>query len=118
MSDQKFFAVKTMIDMLQSDQDLKFMVMVFQYNIDDELYRASGLSVSQTLTPNIRQTSDGFECDAFFKPSLLSPKGQKGKEVIRGHIKVRMKVKLEDILVIRGHSSSGEGEPFYLYNVS
>ena len=76
---------------------------------------ASGLTISPHHTPNIRQTQNGFECEAFFPPKMITENGAKGKEVINEVIKVRMQVNLEDILFINGRQKGGQGDQIDLY---
>jgi hypothetical protein len=111
----KFFAVKTMIDMLNSNEPPIFFVMLFKYYIEGEMYRASGLTISSGHTPNIRQTQTGFECDAFFEPHMLTPGGRKGKETVNRVMKVRMKVMYEDIMIITGKTREGRGTQINLF---
>jgi hypothetical protein len=114
---EKFYAVQTMISMLGVKDPPAFFVMLFKYYIEGEPYMASGLTVSPGHTPNIRQTPTGFECDTFFEPHMLTDHAQKGKEVVNGVMKVRMKVELEDIRIIVGKLSGGKGGQINLYGV-
>jgi len=98
-----------MIDLLEVQPPPMFMIMLFSYYIEGEMYRTSGLTVSPGHTPNIRQTATGFECDTFFKPEMITPSGRAGKEVINGRVKVRMRVDLKDIMFIVGKLKEGQG---------
>lgn len=111
----RFFAVKNMIDLLQTPSPPVFMVLLFTYYIEGELYHASGLTVSPHHTPNIRQTQTGFECDTIFTPDMITPNGRRGKEVLNGRIKVRMRVDLKDIRMIIGALEEGKGRQVQLY---
>jgi hypothetical protein len=109
----KFYAVKSMIEMLYNLKDPPiFMVALLRYYIEEEPYMASGLTVSAEHTPNIRQTKEGFECDAFFEPKMLTKHAKKGKEIVNGLMKVRMKVKLADIVGVAGRTKSNLGIHF------
>ena len=100
---QKFLAISNMIQFVREHPDCLFMVMLLpHYFIESEAYRASALTVSSGHTPNIRQTIEGFECDAFFQPHMLTAQSKKGKEVVNGLIKVRMEVRSENIMLISG----------------
>jgi hypothetical protein len=105
---RKFFAIKNMLELLGSKDPPKFFVVLMKYYIEDEEYRASGLTVTSSHTPNIRQTQQGFECDAFFPPNMLTAHSMAGKEVVNNIIKVRMKVKMEDIFALVGSTESGQ----------
>lgn len=109
---EKFYAVKSMIENMGSHI---FMVMLFNYDIEGERYGCSGLTVSPDHTQNMRQTQDGFECNAFFPPHLLTVHAKEGKEVINGVIKVRLKAYLKDILIITGVESGGKRRQLNLY---
>src|SRR5881398_3321691 len=78
----------------------EFFVMLTRYYIESESYGASGLTVSATATPNLTQTQTGFVCDAFFAPELLSPTALRGKQAEGGRVRVRLEVRLEDVLQI------------------
>lgn len=97
---ERFLQVKAMVEALQKPNPPRFFVSLTAYNIEGELYRASGLTVSNTATPNLVQTQTGFVCDAFFRTDLLTPHAIRGKEVRHGLVPVRLAVELEDILMI------------------
>jgi hypothetical protein len=100
---RKFLAVQNMVKLVAANPRTSFFVMVLpHYFIEEVAYPASGLTVSQGHTPNMRQTIDGFECDAFFQPHMLGKPAREGKEVVNGVMKVRMKLKNEHILIISG----------------
>jgi len=97
---ERFLQVRAMAEALQKPNPPRFFVTLTEYNIEGELYRASGLTVSSTSTPNLVQTQTGFVCDAFFRPELIAPNGRRGKKVQNGLIAVRLAVELENILSI------------------
>jgi hypothetical protein len=74
--------------------------MLTQYFIEGEPYGASALTVSATATPNLIQTQDGFVCDAFFPPELLTATALRGKAEHDGVVTVRLEARLEDIIQI------------------
>jgi hypothetical protein len=45
--------------------------MLLRYYVETEEYSTSALTVSQACTPNVLETPNGFECDAFFPPEML-----------------------------------------------
>ncbi len=99
----KFLAIQNLIKLVGENPESRFMIVLLpHYYIEGERYRASGLTVSQDHTPNMRQTADAFKCDTFFPPHLLTPHAKKGKEVVNGVIKVRMEVKNENIFIVSG----------------
>ena len=111
--DRKSHAIKEMIKMLNSQKSSQFHVMLFEYYIDTELYSTSGLTVSQASTPNIRETPNGFECDAFFPPDMLRPGQREGKEIINGVMKVSLYVNLDDIVAIYAIAQGDKTIPLY-----
>jgi hypothetical protein len=110
--EEKFRAVKAMIEMLNSQESSKFHVMLFQYYIDTKTYSTSSFTVSKEFTPNIRETAGGFECDAFFPPNMLRPEDREGKELVNGVIRVRLYVNLDDVV---GIFTVAEGQTMALY---
>jgi hypothetical protein len=97
----RFVEVKRMAEALQAPGAPRFFVMLTRYIIEGEPYGASGLTVSNTATPNLVQTQTGFVCDATFPPHLLSPTGRRrGKRERHGGITVRLEALLEDIIQI------------------
>lgn len=99
----KFLAIGDMIQLIREHPESIFMVVLLpNYFIEGEAYPATALTVSSSHTPNIRQTIEGFECDAFFPPHMLTARSKKGKEVVNGLIKVRMELKSKNILLISG----------------
>ena len=111
--DKKSSAVKEMIEMVNAPNSSEFHVMLFKYYIDTEPYSTSALAVSQACTPNIREAPNGFESDAFFPPEMLRSQEKDGKEVINGTIKVRLYVKLDDVVGIFVTGKKGEAIPLY-----
>lgn len=109
---EKFYAVKSMIENMDRHS---FMVMLFTYYIEGEPYVTTGLTISPDHTPNMRQTQDGFECDAFFTPEMLTDHAKEGKEVINGLVKVRLRAYLKDILIISGVESGDKKRQLTLY---
>jgi hypothetical protein len=97
---ERFLEVKGMVEALQRPNPPRFHVILRAYNIEGEMYHASGLTVSKTATPNLVQTQTGFVCHAFFSPELITPNGRRGKKVQHGQITVRLAVELEDIFGI------------------
>jgi hypothetical protein len=95
---ERFLQVKAMVEALQTPSTDRFYVMLTAYYIEGEGYRASGLTMSKTATPNLVQTQTGFVCDAFFRPELLTDHARRGKKVQRGLVAVRLAVELEDII--------------------
>jgi hypothetical protein len=96
----RFLHVQEMARAMQAPDPPGFFVMLTRYFIEGEAYGASGLSVSATATPNLTQTQTGFVCDAFFAPELLTDTALRGKRAEGGRIRVRVEVRLEDILQI------------------
>ena len=111
--EKKSRAVKEMIEMLNAANSSEFHVMLFKYYIDTEPYSTSALAVSQESTPNMREAPNGFECDAFFPPEMLRSQEKDGKEIINGTIKVRLYVKLDDVVGIFVTGQKGEAIPLY-----
>ncbi len=111
---QKYFAIKSMIDQLNTRDPPTFFIALNEYTIEGERYMASGLTVDPDHTPNIRQTPTGFECDAFFKPDMINEKGRKGKEVVNSIIKVRMQVESMWLWSISCRLAGGRGAQFDL----
>jgi hypothetical protein len=111
--EKKAHAVKEMIKMFNSQESSQFHVMLFKYYIDTEPYSTSALTVTQATTPNMRETPNGFECDAFFPPDMLRPQEKQGKEEINGAIKVRLYVRLDDIVSIFSMPENSEAIPLY-----
>jgi hypothetical protein len=112
--ERKSHAVKEMIRMLNSKESSQFHVMLFKYYIDTEPYSASALTVSEASTPNMRETPNGFECDAFFPPDTLRPQEKDGKEEINGAIRVSLYVSLDDIVAIYAIAQGDEPVPLYV----
>jgi hypothetical protein len=116
---ERFFAVKTMIDMLNTKEPPKFFLRFAPdrgYEIEGERYRAPGLHISVNHTPNLRQTADGFECDAFFPPQRLTEHGAKaGAQEQTGVLRVKMRVSLDDFSDIIGGQKGGSGRQLNLY---
>jgi hypothetical protein len=77
-----------------------FMVLLFTYLVEGQEYSTTGLTVSATATPNLVVTRAGFECDAFFAPELLESHVREGKDLVDGSIRVRLAVRLRDIIQI------------------
>ncbi|SRR6266542_2072576 len=111
--ERKSRAVKEMIRMLNSQESSRFHIMLFKYYIDTEPYSASALTVSNDCTPNMRDTPNGFECDAFFPPDMLTAALQEDKELINGVIKVSLYVNLDDVVGIFVTAEKGETIPLY-----
>jgi hypothetical protein len=90
---------------VQRREPIGYFIGLVGYWIEGLPYPASGLSVDDTATPNIRLANDGFETDAFFPPNDIQPETLKSKEltkVLRGDdtyelVKVRVRVRLADI---------------------
>jgi len=79
--------------------------MLLQYYIEGEPCAARALTVSPNYTPNLDETGEGFQCDAFFPDKILSPHalavGQRVKSgAMSGAFQVRLEVKAEDIVAI------------------
>jgi len=112
---EKFFAVKTMAEMIgahaATDEGPSFFIMIVPghgYEIEGEnVYSASGLTVSAGHTPNIKLEQDGFVCDTFFRPEMITKSGRAGKEVINNVIKVRLRLRFNDIWMIVGRLPNG-----------
>jgi hypothetical protein len=111
--ERKSHAVKEMIRMLNAQESSQFHVMLFKYYIDTEPYSTSALTVSEATTPNMRETPNGFECDAFFPPDTLRPQEKHGKTVINGVIRVSLYVNLDDIIGIYSTPENAEAIPLY-----
>jgi len=111
--ERKSRAIKEMVKMLNSQKSSQFHVMLFKYYIDTESYSTSALTVSQACTPNMRETPNGFECDAFFPPDMLRPQQREGKEVINGVIRVSLYVNLDDVVAIYVIVARDETIPLY-----
>jgi hypothetical protein len=77
-----------------------FMVLLLTYLVEGQEYSTTGLTVSATATPNLVVTRTGFECDTFFAPDLLESHVREGKESVDGFVRVRVAVRLRDILQI------------------
>ncbi len=97
---ERFLQIKSMAEAMQAPNPPRFFVILNAYKIEGEVYRASGLTVSKTATPNLVQTQTGFVCDASFSPELLTPRARRGKKKQHGLITVRLAVQLEDIFGI------------------
>ncbi len=111
--DRKVAAVREMIEILKSQKSSQFHVMLFKYYIDTEPYSASALTVSDDSTPNLRETRDGFECEAFFPPDVLRQQERQGKDIINGVISVSLYVNVDDIVGIFMTAEKGEPIPLY-----
>ena len=96
---RKSAAVKTMTELLATEDLPNFFVMLFKYYIEGEEYRTSGLTLSKDKTENVSRTPRGFECDAYFAPEMVHSEARKEK-IANGRVRVRMKVNLEDIQMI------------------
>jgi hypothetical protein len=77
-----------------------FMVLLLTYKVDGEEYATTGLTVSATATPNLTVTKDGFECDAFFPAGMLTSGALAPKESKDHPVRVRVAVRLRDIIDI------------------
>jgi hypothetical protein len=102
---QKALVVSQMIASLRRGEDRAYFVGLVGYFIESCPCPASGLNVDLIATPNIRQTQDGFVCDAFFPRSSLP------RETVQGHgivkkgssgpetdlVPVTLEVKLRDV---------------------
>ena len=105
LSQTKGFIIGQMIASLQRGEDRAYYVGLVGYFIEGCPYSASGLSVDSVATPSIRQTIDGFVCDAFFPPDTLQQETVEAngivKKVVRGMefdlVPVLVEVKLKDI---------------------
>ncbi len=114
----RFFAIKTMVEMLKTERPPIFMVVLVPgtaYRIEGEEYRATALTVTNDHTPNVRLVNDGFECDAFFPPQLLTERAKEGKEAHNGVYKVDLFLPLANIMLILGKRDGGAGEQIQLY---
>jgi hypothetical protein len=83
-----------------------FMVLLLTYLVEGQECSTTGLTVSATATPNLVVTRTGFECDAFFAPDLLESHVREGKDLVDGSVRVRVAVRLRDILQITPLTSS------------
>ncbi len=78
------------------------------------MYPASGLTVAPDFTPNLEETEAGLECYAFFPDQMLSDHARvEGHRIENGLLRVRMEVKLEDIVAILVISESGR-KPLFI----
>jgi hypothetical protein len=110
-------AIKRLIEMIKSREVVWAHVALLQYFIEGEPYSASALTVTPNDTPNLDETGDGFQCDAFFPDKILSPHalavGQKVMSGAGGFIRVRLEVKTEDVVAIIVRTESGPQSTLY-----
>lgn len=95
-----FAAVAGMTQLVREDQPYLFKVVLFTYYIEGVPVRASMLNVAPGYTPNMLVTEQGFDCDAFFPPHLLTPGILECRQVVEGRVRVRMHVPFEEISMI------------------
>ena len=105
---EAYLAIKQMTEALAQPQPPDFFVALGRYYVDGEPYRATGLAVSPTRTPNLRQTQTGFACDAYFAPDLLKEQNRRGKQVLKGLVEVKLEVRLEDIWMVTVQAAGSE----------
>ena len=94
-----------MIASLRRGEDRAYFVGLVGYFIEGCPCPASGLNLDLTGTPNIRQTQDGFVCDAFFPPDALPREtAQANRTVTKGSggtetdlVPVTVEVRLRDV---------------------
>jgi hypothetical protein len=107
-------AVERMIEMLKSGEAAQAQVALRQYFIEGESYPASALTVSDDYTTNLEETQEGFRCHAFFPSRMLTPYAQAvGERLENGLIRVKLEVKLEDIVAIAVATESGPQTMLY-----
>jgi|GEM_PF-5921135 len=99
----KFIAIRSMVDLVNSYEPIIFFVscLGYKFNGVNAGALASGLSVSAEHTPFLCQTQEGFQCDTFFAEPLV-PKKAQHNHPINGLVQTRLDVRLEDILMIIG----------------
>ncbi len=112
---EKTAAIKRLIEMFKSGEAAEAQIALLQYWIEGEPYGASGLTVAPDFTPNLEQTEAGLGCYAFFPDQMLTEHARvKGNRIENGLIRVRMEVKLEDIVAIIVMSESGPQTTLYM----
>jgi hypothetical protein len=110
----KAAAVARMIEMLKSKEATEAMVALLQYFIEGESYSATALTLSDDFTINIAETENGFRCEAFFPDEMLTPHGQAaGVRIENGLKRVKLEVRLEDIIAIGVATESGPQTMLY-----
>ncbi len=111
-----YVAVTKVAASLKTGLPTEFFFSLRCYYIEGERYQASGLTVSPTMTPRFVQTQKGFKCDAFFPPHLLTKNAVRGKQMVKGTVAVRMKVRLADIWLIVAFADPDSDEYITLFN--
>jgi hypothetical protein len=113
-SARKGGAVKRMLEMLKSGEAAQAQVALLQYFIEGESYPASALTLSDDYTTNLEETKEGFQCEAYFPDQMLTPYAQAvGERLENGLIRVKLEVKLEDIVAIAVATESGPQTMLY-----
>ena len=105
LSQRKALIIARMVASLRDGQNRGYYVGLVGYFIEGDPCAASGLSVDLWSTRNIRQTRDGFVCDAFFPPEQLQPETVEAKGIIKKVVEgkeadvvpVSLEVNLDDI---------------------
>ena len=108
----KFLAVQEMVGMVQREE-AQFSVMLQRYFIEGREYFASLLSVSPAHTENMVQTNDGFEGLFLFPKEIIHQEAWVGNAVDDRVVRVKVKVRLDDIYMIIGWTRAGD--QFSLY---
>jgi hypothetical protein len=101
-------ALREIAASLEQGQKRCFMVGLAGYFIDGFPYAASGLTVDQSATCEMRIHDEGFSCVAFFEPKLLCPETvEKNGFVMKRFgaalvpaVRVRLEVKANDIFLV------------------
>lgn len=109
---KKFLAVQEMVGMVQKEE-AQFVVMLLRYFIEGREYSSFQLNVSPSHVKNIVQTNDGFEGYFKFPKEIIHQEAWAGNEINDRVVRVKLKVRLDDILMIIGFKRSGE--QFNLY---
>ena len=111
MATERMAVISRMISSVQAGENRRFYVGLVGYYIEGIPYRASGLSVDASATPDIHVTDAEFACTAMFEPRLLEPftvqRNGTDQITIDGTVKeivrVRMEVMLHDIWCVAEH---------------
>jgi hypothetical protein len=112
---KKIEAIKRLIEMLNSGEAAEAQIAHLQYWIEGEPYPASALTLSPDYTPNLEQTESGLQCDAFFPEEMLTPHVRlEGQRIETGLIRVRLEVKIDDIVAIVVTTESGPQTTLYM----
>jgi hypothetical protein len=98
---ETYLQVSSMVRALSGPNPPTFMVVLSAYSIAGEEYQATALTISPTGSPNVVQTSHGFECDASFPLEQLSKQAVAScLSAADGLVTVRVTVPLRNIAAV------------------